>query len=349
MQYKIESFDPKTVPDEFWEPYFEFTETKFKEENPGDPLPDREGVIQCQKTDIPHFGVKRWLVYDDNGMVIGWAGFGAVRESSPEFETSGHTVGISITVHPDFRRQGIGTELLKILVSETETYGRSVIQLGADTESGKAFLSKHGATIAIEGAENRLLMSDIDWDLMDKWVADGKRRTEGLVALQTFFDCPKDILADYVNIYSTTMNQQPMGEIEGEARITPELRREYEARNKELGRINFTMITREADGTISGLTEFFYDPKDGHFMAQGLTGVDEIFRGRGLGKWLKAAMVMHIRDNFPEVARISTGNADENAPMMSINDRMGFKRHKAGAVYKFKTEELKEKLGMTVS
>ena len=44
MEYKIIEFEPKEVPDEFWEGYFEFTETNHMEMNP-DVL---EGWFPCK-------------------------------------------------------------------------------------------------------------------------------------------------------------------------------------------------------------------------------------------------------------------------------------------------------------
>ncbi len=55
-------------------------------------------------------------------------------------------------------------------------------------------------------------------------------------------------------------------------------------------------------------------------------------------------MIIHIRDNYPKAERIITGNADVNAPMLSINERMGFKKHKGGQMYKFQIDELVTKL-----
>lgn len=81
-----------------------------------------------------------------------------------------------------------------------------------------------------------------------------------------------------------------------------------------------------------------------HKVLQSLTGVGEAFRGRGLGKWLKADMLLHVRDRYPEVRCIVTGNADVNAPMLSINTRMGFKTFLSNTAYQFQLNDLCQKL-----
>ncbi|MHA1435819.1 MAG: GNAT family N-acetyltransferase, partial [Candidatus Heimdallarchaeota archaeon] len=65
------------------------------------------------------------------------------------------------------------------------------------------------------------------------------------------------------------------------------------------------------------------------------------YRGRGLGKWLKAEMALFIKNQYPEIKFIQTSNADMNDPMLSINDRMNFKLQHTLLTYHFNLETLK--------
>ena len=47
-------------------------------------------------------------------------------------------------------------------------------------------------------------------------------------------------------------------------------------------------------------------------------------RGRGIARWLKAAMWQYLRESEPEVTHLRTENAIDNDPMLSINQAMGF-------------------------
>jgi hypothetical protein len=60
----------------------------------------------------------------------------------------------------------------------------------------------------------------------------------------------------------------------------------------------------------------------------------------GLGKWLKAEMMFFVRDELPEARYINTGNADTNAAMVAINERMGFKRYQTELCFRFELEAL---------
>jgi GNAT superfamily N-acetyltransferase len=106
------------------------------------------------------------------------------------------------------------------------------------------------------------------------------------------------------------------------------------------GMSEYTMLTREPDGVISGITDVQYAPYQPTMIHQGFTGVRADARGRGLGKWLKAAMLLHVRDLYPQLEVVITENAGSNAPMLAINTRMGFKQYRAGTEYQITRDEL---------
>jgi hypothetical protein len=58
-------------------------------------------------------------------------------------------------------------------------------------------------------------------------------------------------------------------------------------------------------------------------VRQQLTAVARPWRSRGVGRALKAAMLR--RELHPEATMIGTNNAEVNAPILSINARVGFK------------------------
>ncbi|MCK4877831.1 MAG: GNAT family N-acetyltransferase, partial [Candidatus Heimdallarchaeota archaeon] len=187
---------------------------------------------------------------------------------------------------------------------------------------------------------NRLNFADVDWNMIEEWEKEGPNRSPE-TKLEFFYSIPDEIIEPYSKIYTETLNQQPLGDLDLKDIIyTPENLREMEKRHTELGRTHLTYITVEPNGEISGLTEMLFAPERETMIIQLLTGVKQEHRGRGLGKWLKAKMMLRIKEEFPSVKIASTDNATTNTPMLSINDRLGFKVHKEGITGQMKTEEL---------
>jgi GNAT superfamily N-acetyltransferase len=90
--------------------------------------------------------------------------------------------------------------------------------------------------------------------------------------------------------------------------------------------------------TLAGNTEIFWNPNRPEHIWQGFTGVLPDHQGQGLGRWLKAEMLQRILRDRPEAAHIRTGNADMNAPMLKINEEMGFRLFSTQIVWQVSLE-----------
>ena len=348
---RIIEFDPHSASDEFFFLYFELAERLGEEKRPGEAPPPRDLLKRIMTTKIPEVKQFWWLILTkegDNEKAIGVARIGFSTKKDPAYKENRHNADIRLDIDKDYRKKGYGTKALKILVNKAkEDKHVDTLVVDVNLDAGHDFCKKFGGVIALEAAENRLHMPDVDWELIEKWKSEGEKRgIEEGVTIEFFTKCPDEILDEYVNIYTETINQQPLGEIDLEMRVTPESRRIQEEQIEQQGLKWYSKITRERDGKISGLTEFLQIPEMPERIMQLLTGVKKEYRGRGLGKWLKADMLLYIRDNFPQTKYIQTDNAISNAPMNSINDRMGFKLNIAQTMYKFDLKELDSKLNL---
>jgi hypothetical protein len=52
-------------------------------------------------------------------------------------------------------------------------------------------------------------------------------------------------------------------------------------------------------------------------------------------------MLLHVRELYPQLRTVATGNASSNAPMLAINKKMGFKEHRPGNEYQISLEKLR--------
>jgi mycothiol synthase len=340
MKYRIVEFDPSTALEDLLERYFDFEDRMFRELEPEDPLPLRERRRESIRGTNPHRRVFLWIVIEDvegEEEVVGKGEIAFVGEEDIDCEEYGHIGTVSLGVDERFRRQGLGTELLRKLVERAvEEEKIRTVETFSFQESGWRFCDKYGGKVALEAAQNRLWLGEVDWEMMEEWRNEGAERN-GETRLVSFGVVPEEMLEEFVDLYNEIVNEVPLGELEMRERVTPASRREEEAR---IGPGWYTKVSQEADGRLSGLTEVVHDLAMPYRVEQELTGVRNEHRGRGLGKWLKAEMMFFVRDELPGVKYINTGNADTNAPMVSINERMGFKRHQTELCYRFELEAL---------
>ena len=80
----------------------------------------------------------------------------------------------------------------------------------------------------------------------------------------------------------------------------------------------------DATGVLVGYTALGIVPGT-DIARQGDTVVEVAHRNRGIGRSLKARMLLRLLDERPDVHRIRTDNAASNAPMLAINNALGFR------------------------
>lgn len=330
MDLIIEDFNPDEADAQSFDVYTEYHNTLFKELYPRDPVPPKE-YFQKQ-TRSKKIGEKliRRIIYDKDRKICACNIILVRTTDNSDYEKNKSIANMFITSLEINEFQKFAEILLKDALKILEEYKDiTTIETCTYRAREKQFWEMLSAKVLIVGAQNRLYLEDVNWELMNKWKQSGhKRAQKEKIELLSFDRCPEDIIYDYAKLYTTIMKLVPIGDFEWRPEtITPKKIREEEQRRKTIGYKWHTMVTRESSGDLSGLTEIFYHESRPHQVEQELTGVTLKHRGRGLGKWLKAEMLLFIRDKYPDVQVIITGNADSNTPMLSINERMGFKKY----------------------
>jgi GNAT superfamily N-acetyltransferase len=335
--------DMKTADEAFWDRYHAYRRLRHVETRPDDPVRPDESVEKDLKRDDPFEFRYRYEISRD-GKMLSWFAASTARPGSPGYDTNKHIFWADVSVHKDQRRRGIGRVWLPTVVELMDRHGCTTLSTGTEEESGHGFLKWVGAEEKFKGAENRLKLADVDWGMVRRWVEEGEKRSPDTKLEIYDGRLPASMLADFCPQLSSMLNTMPFEDLDhGEIVVTPEVLGEWYARMDMDGTQHYVMLTREPDGVISGITDLFYAPHKVNLINQGFTGVRPDARGRGLGKWLKAAMLEHARKLHPQLEWVQTENAGSNAPMLGINHTLGFKTYREGSEYQMSRDRLAAK------
>jgi GNAT superfamily N-acetyltransferase len=332
--------DAKTAPQEFWARYHAFRRLRHVETRPEDPVQPDDLAELDMKRDDP-FEIKYRYEIARDGVLLSFFNATTSKPGTPEYETNKHILWADASVHPDHRRRGFGRAWIPLVIELMDRHGCTTLSMGTEEESGHAFLRWMGAEARFSGAENRLKLSEVDWTMLQRWTDEGEAASpETRLEVYDGF-LPEAMREDFCPQLTAMLNTMPWENMDhGDIVVTPEQLSEWYGRMALQGITEHTMLTREPDGVISGITDMNYVPYKPTMVHQGFTGVRTDARGRGLGKWLKAAMLLHVREVYPDLEWVVTENAGSNAPMLAINTRIGFKQYRAGSEYQIMRDRL---------
>lgn len=347
MKYRIEEIDFPKASDDLLEKFLVLLEELTKEVYPQDPFPSKEKLIRQIRNPNPHYKNVKWLVFADNGnQILGWADLAYEIPESPSYIENSHIVTGRPYVSLTHRRLGIGTALITKQAFKAKELGKTLFETSTIIEAGQRFAEKHGGIFTQKLELSRLYFDDIDWGLVHDLRNEGELKTP-TVRIETFNEIPEKDIQQFVELYTETANQAPSDEREGITTLTVDSRRLNEKKLKEQGIIYITMIAREKDGTICGITERTYNKNEPHRVIVGITGVKRHFRNRGIGKRLKVEMLLHLKKTFSSMKYEHTATSTTNASMLSINTQLGYKPFVAGVFYSFKIDDLIKNLNKT--
>lgn len=332
--------EPKSASREFWARYHAYRRVRQMETRPDDPIrPDRLEEARM-KRDSPFDFEYRYEIARD-GVALSWFTAETMRPGAPGYDSNRHLFAADWSVHPEHRRRGLGASWVPLVLELMDRHGCTVLTLASEEESGHAFMKWLRAEAKFQGAENRLDLAGVDWGMVRRWIDEGARRSPQTRLEIYDGHLPEAMWSDFTLQLSGLLNTVPFENLDhGEIVITPDHMRDWYARLDLGDECQHTVIAREPDGVIAGMTDVLWRPHRPAIIDQQFTGVRPDARGRGIGKWIKAAMLAHLRELYPDARWVATDNAGSNAPMLAINKKLGFKQFRAGTEYQMSRDAL---------
>lgn len=259
-----------------------------------------------------------WLASDADGVPLGSAFLRLFTKEGQE-----HLAEIEIAVHPGERRQGVGGLLLDAAVAAARSEGRrSLVAQAGDDSPGDRFLAARGFRRVLALTYARLPLPDVDLARISEIV----QRPHPGYELTQWDGAVPPLLARTFADSRRAMDDMPMEETDY-GTVVWDVERvlsaaEVIAKRGEL--LHTVAAVDRSDGSIAGFSELAV-PGDGLGDGQHYgTGVLPEHRGHGLGLWMKAESIRQARLLHPELGGLLTDTADSNAPMLRINDALGY-------------------------
>ena len=291
----------------------------------------RAEFVATARSEPPDERMVPIAAYDDDAVVGGAMGFVPLLDNLDKLY-------FMLAVAPDRRREGIGSALLEAIVDlareedRTLLLGESRLPMDADADHPhERFARSHGfrqGNVELE----RILPLPLAEEQIDAWATEAAEHHEGY-RIESFVGAvPAHLRESLVALKNQLAVDAPTGEIDFEEhRSTVELYDEQQRQHAERGREMFETLAIWTDGegreqTVAQTTIACPPGEDDlPNLHQWGTFVHRGHRGRRLGLAVKVANLRAVQQAHPERTTVHTQNSPENAPMVAVNEQLGFR------------------------
>jgi GNAT superfamily N-acetyltransferase len=315
MHSTISPFAPAEAPERDLRACYDMYAASVALDFPGTPVASYASYAEQVCKPTSYMGPRSMWVAREDDRVAGTA-------TATYHETENREMAsVVVRVRPDLRRRGVETSLLRAILPDLRAHGRDTL-VGAGLRVGGAgdeWTRTLGFVRTQERAWQSLTIGDVDpglWRVpapegfrIEKWI---DRAPEPLVAglaraRTAIADAPRGA-SSYVPPAWTV------------ARV-----REREDAMARIGEEHRLVVAvHEQSGVVAGLTEIAIEPNQPNFCYQEDTAVLADFRGQGLGRFIKAAMMRWLTADRPSIERVLTTTEASNAHMIRVNHQIGY-------------------------
>ncbi|WP_406632311.1 GNAT family N-acetyltransferase [Amycolatopsis sp. WGS_07] len=318
----VRLFDVDRASDAEWDELHQLQFSAYQADSPERPAFTRQETISTLRAPQVQSGEQLvWTAHRDGRLVA------RAIVNLPDGGTE-HVAAVRIHVHPDVRRQGIGTELLHALEPMLRERGRTLVEgwnltLGGPGESwaqGLGFRIVHTAVLQI------MELSEVDRRRWEVAVPGGYRLVRWIGS------APDDLVEEYAKARGAIADAPLGGSGLAAQEWSADRIRRIEAACRSRDIEHRAVVAVDSEGEVAGLTVMESRPLMPHRLQQGDTAVLAAHRGRGLGLAMKSAMLRWFTADRPDAEQVWTATGAGNTHMIEVNHRLGFATVRTGSV-----------------
>jgi GNAT superfamily N-acetyltransferase len=252
-----------------------------------------------------------------------------------------HSASLDVRVAPEHRRRGVGSAILAEVERRVTALGRTILSgivelptamVGSDPAT--PFALRRGFT-ATQTGNRRHLVVPMEAGRRAKLLAEVRQAAAGYRTIAFRAPWPKEYLEDQCELSRRMSTDAPSGDALHEEETWDAAR--VEESDQLLTTQGLTKLVAVAQDVASGhlvaFTELVLPQDHPHEAWQWATLVLREHRGHRLGLAVKLANLDFLASTAPEARIVITDNAQENAPMIAVNDMVGFQVEATGTFW----------------
>jgi GNAT superfamily N-acetyltransferase len=240
-----------------------------------------------------------------------------------------------VCCHPDHRGRGYAATMLAHVEDEARARNRSRLLadvgwpyaagVGGAGSTDLSWARRHGFEVGLVDVQRRLVLPVAD-EVLDRLAGEAAAHHEGYELRSFEGPVPDELAEAWVRLDATLMTEAPMGEIEREAEsadVDALRAREAVVAAQDRRKVNTAALA--TDGDLVAFTDIVVTEHESERAYQWGTLVRPDHRGHRLGLAVKVANLRLLQETQPQITTVVTYNADVNAPMVAINEQLGFR------------------------
>jgi len=270
---------------------------------------------------------------------VGWVGL-----AEDEAVTIGHLRGslldnlsvaeLAVGTVPSQRGKGHGSAMVAHLEREALRRGRTTVTAGVawpadghpegEGEPYLEFALHRGYALGLVDVQRRLKLP-VDESLLDQLSREAAAFHEGYTLRSWAGAVPDELLQGWAELTASLMTEAPLGEMDREPEaVDLAAVREDEALIAQQGRAMYATVAQDRHGEVVAYSNLVISESSERAFQWG-TLVSRAHRGHRLGLAVKVANLRLLQHQRPDATAVITWNADVNAHMIGVNERIGFR------------------------